>query len=336
MNLPFVSILLPFRNEEAFIRDCLISLIGNGYPEDSFEILAIDGMSSDNSVECVQNVISAHPQIRLLENRNKNTPSGLNIGVSAARGDVLIWVGAHARYAKGYIQNSVVLLDQKGAASVGGVIEAVGQTRVGKAIACAAKSPFGVGNAYYRIARKPAWVDTVFGGCWRKKDVIAIGGFDESWLVNQDYEFNFRLRANIGKIYLSPDIRCVYFVRDSFRMLVRQYFRYGFWRVRTLARHPGSLAVRQLVPPVFVLSLLATLGFLISGYSYIPFLAVLLVYFATATVWALLAKKCRRKALLVIWGFWLMHTAWGTGFLAGLVAGAFRTFRRWFFSERRY
>src|SRR5690606_38497202 len=137
-----------------------------------------------------------------------------------------------------YITESVRLLEETGAANVGGVQRATGNNPVSRAIAAAVSSRFAAGDAAYRNATTPGWTDTVYLGAWRTDTLRQLGGMRPGWAVNEDYEMNVRLRAAGGRIYLSPTIRSTYFVRGSLAKLSRQYFRYGFWKVRTLVTHP--------------------------------------------------------------------------------------------------
>jgi GT2 family glycosyltransferase len=149
--------------------------------------------------------------------------------------------------------------------------------------------------------------------------VAKIGGYDESLLANEDYEFNTRIRQAGGVVWLDPAIRSVYFARADLGALARQYFRYGFWKLKMLRRYPGTLRWRQALPPVFVLSL--ALGCMLSLFW--PVLAwlpgfELLAYFGILG-FASLRVALRRKDLFLVWGIPLaiavMHITWGSGFI---------------------
>lgn len=325
ITCPLVSVVIPFRNEEAHIQTCLQSLLDGGYPKNRIELILVDGQSDDESVQRIRSMDVAPATLKIIDNPDRIVPCGMNLGIAQALGELILWAGAHAVYMPGYIQHSVCLLTAMNAASVGGVIIPKGVSRTGQAIARAASNPFGVGNARYRYANKAGWVDTVFGGCFRKKDIVSIGGFNEAWAVNQDGEINYRLRTQIGGIYLSPDIRCEYFVRETYLALAKQYFRYGKWRTRTLFQHIGSFTLRQVVAPIFVLSLFATLTY--SPVSLVPLAALLLIYFAAGF---LFIHKQQKSRINIVWkirilaAFMAMHLSWGVGFIVGVVATAGR------------
>lgn len=316
---PFVSIIIPCRNEEKFIEKCLDSIIAQDYPKNKLEVLVIDGMSSDRSREIVENYAKGHSFIRLLENPKRIVPTALNIGIREAKGEIIVWMSAHSTFAPDYIRQCISALQTTGAANVGGTLQALGTGYISNAIAVAATSPFGIGDARYRYSNREEWVDTVFPGTWRKETLQKLGGFNEEWVVNQDYELNYRLRQAGGKILLSPKVKCQYYVRGSLKTLARQYFRYGFWKVKTLVAHPDSLRWRQLVPPVFVLGLLVSLALLLVsrlGGLIIPGAYIL----ANLVTSFLIAWRRGLKYLPIIpFIFATIHLSWGLGFWVGII-----------------
>jgi cellulose synthase/poly-beta-1,6-N-acetylglucosamine synthase-like glycosyltransferase len=318
MSYPFVSIIIPMRNEEHYIAHCLDSILSNNYPQDRLEILIIDGMSTDRSREIVQDYIKRFPFIRLLENPKRIQAAALNIGLQEAKGEIIIRMDAHTLYAPDYIRRCVELLETTDAANVGGVLHAVGTNYISKIIAVAVTTPFGIGNAYYRYAEKEMWVDTLFPGAWRKSTLEELGGFNEEWTVNEDYELNYRLRKTGGKILLSPKIKCWYYVRPSLKALTRQYFRYGFWRAKTLITYPDSLRWRQLAPPALVIALLLSLGILPMNWVLgITAPALYLAANLLASTWTASRKGWKYLPLLPL-VFATIHLSWGIGFLVGL------------------
>lgn len=314
-----VSVIIPMRNEENFIGACLDSIIANDYPKEHLEVIVVDGMSSDRSREIVLDYAARHSYIRLLDNPGCMAPTALNIGIREARGEIIIRMDAHTVYAFDYISSSVELLQTSGAANVGGLQRAVGNNYISNAIALATTSRFGIGDAKYRYAEKEMWVDTVYLGAWYKKTLETIGGFNEEWVANEDYELNYRLRVAGGKILLSPKIRCWYFVRDSLRKLARQYFRYGMWKVKTLVAYPDSLRWRQMAPPILVIALLLSMILLVSEQKIGLFIPV--TYFVGSLVASVVVAPKRGLRYLPILPivFWTLHLSWGTGFFVGIM-----------------
>ena len=314
-----VSVVIPARNEEKYISRCLDSILANDYGSDSFEIIVVDGMSRDRTREIVVGYARRHPFIRLLENPRRIIPAALNIGIREAQGEIIVRMDAHTAYAADYISCAVEALETSGAAMVGAVQRPTGDTPVTRAIAAATCSPFGVGNSYQHYSTVSRWVeDSVYLGCWYKKTLTQLGGFNEGWEVNEDSELIHRLCQAGGKVLLCANLRSTYHVRKSLRDLARQYFRYGMWRARTSLNHPSSFRWRQLAPPAFVLGLL--LSPVLARISRTTALAVPAAY-ALANLFAMGTILARQG-----WGFFLIpaafstiHLSWGTGFLFGLV-----------------
>ena len=265
LNLPWVSIIIPCRNEEKFIGKCLNSIINNDYSKESLEILVIDGMSEDKTKEIVEKYTKQYLYIKILENPNKFTPFGLNIGVKNARGDIIIRMDAHSTYEKDYISKCIKYLNQYNADNVGGIWKIMPRTHtlINKAIVFASSSIFGAGDAYYRrgYSRGPKWVDTVFGGCYKKEVFEKIGLFNENLIRSQDMEFNLKLKRAGGKILLVPDIISYYYPKSNLKDFFRHNFSDGIWSTYPLKFEVRIFSWRHLVPLFFVSSLILSLFF---------------------------------------------------------------------------
>ena len=326
-NKQSVSVLIPCRNEENFIAACLDSLLTGSFPTDQLEILVIDGMSSDKSPEIIKSYREQGHPVRYFENSKGITPTALNIGIENAYGEIVMFVGAHAVYDKDYINLSVKTLTEEKCASVGGVIVPTGNTKTGKAIAIATSTRFGIGNAKYRYANTLCEVDTVFGGCILRENLLRINGFDESWVRNQDYELNFRLRETVGKIILNPLVKCHYFCREKISHLAKQYFSYGFWRFNTLRKHPKSFSHRQAAPIALTLGLISSLMLLLLNQS--SGLVVPFIYGSAVLLFSVILAAQERSPFLLFSLpiiFPCLHLSWGLGFLASAIKSLINRF----------
>jgi succinoglycan biosynthesis protein ExoA len=321
--LPRVSVVLPIRNEADHIEACLERLLAQDYPRDRLEILVVDGRSDDGTTEVVERVRARHPEaaLRLLDNPRRTVPPALNIGIRAARGDVIVRMDGHAVPAEGYLKACVAALARSGAANVGGVVVASGATPFGEAVALATQHPLGAGDAKHRIGGAAGDVDTVPFGAFRREVFERVGLFDESLVRNQDYEFNVRIRAAGERVHFDPAIRFAYTPRGSVRALWSQYFQYGWWKVETVRRHPTSLRWRQAVPPAFVLGLivllLATPWSALAGVGLLGSLAAYLGAIAVA------ARRVARPPATVggvLLAFVLIHFGFSLGFLLNVAS----------------
>lgn len=322
ISLPMISVVVPMRNEERHIAECLESLLRQDYPSTRVEILVVDGMSEDRSREIVGEFVSRNPNIRLLDNPKRITPTALNIGIRQAKGDVICLVSAHCRLEGDYLSQCVKYLQLTKADNVGGMMRAMGQNYVGEAIALVTSSPFGIGNSKFHYSHREQYVDTVYLGAYPRAVFDRIGLFDERLVRNQDYEFNYRLRRNGGRIFYTPAIKVLYYCRDSVFGLFRQYFQYGFWKAQVIKKHPRSIAPRQLVPPIFVATLITTglLGLPNHQFRYLFALVVVSYLIALLISSILIARRegCRFLPVLPL-TFSCLHFAWGSGVLWGLL-----------------
>jgi glycosyltransferase involved in cell wall biosynthesis len=321
---PMVSIVIPCRNEEAYIARCLDSILASEYPQDRLEILVADGRSSDRTRKILRTYELGYRSVVLLDNAHATTPAGLNVAIRAATGEIIIRMDAHVFYPPDYISRLVTALQESGADNVGGVLETApaDETPLARAIALGMSHPFGVGNAHFRIGtRERRWVDTVPFGCFRREVFQQIGLFDEELIRNQDDELNFRLITRGGRILLVPDVSCRYFVRKSLGQLALMYYQYGYFKPLVARKVGRVMTVRQLVPALLVLALAGsfTLSLWLPAFAAI-FGSVALAYVAALLVSAAAAvpRGGLRSAVALIAVFPTLHFSYGLGFLLGI------------------
>jgi succinoglycan biosynthesis protein ExoA len=333
---PFVSVLMPVRNEAAFISRSLGAVLAQDYPSDRMEVLVIDGGSDDDTAQIAGDLAShatraGRPGVRVILNEERTVPSGLNRALEVSKGEIIVRVDGHCVIAADYVRRCVEILAETGADNVGGAQRAVGEGALGTAIALAHSSMFGSGNASYRHADRRGWVETVYLGAYRREVFDRLGGFDTELVRTQDGEFNFRLTQTGGRIWLDPSIQVRYFGRSDLRSLWRQYFEYGLYKVRFMQKRGGFAAFRQLVPPAFVGGLGASLG--AAALTRRPgWAGVVLGPYAIANIAAsaLAARRAPATIAYLPLVFATIHLAWGAGFIAGLWRWrrGFRRFRR--------
>lgn len=314
---------MPIRNEGTFITRSLGAVLQQDYPSELMEVLVADGMSTDETVELARQLAEEHPQIQvtLLENPAQIVAPGLNRMIEVATGEVIVRVDGHTIIAPDYVSQCVAALDRSHADNVGGRMEAVGNSTFGRAVAQATSSPFGIGNAAFHYSNNEEFADTVYLGAWPREVFTWIGTFDEELVRNQDDEFNYRLRKQGGRILLTPRIKSLYYNRSTLRSLWRQYFEYGYWKVRVMQKHPAQMRWRHSVPPAFAL-------FLLSGLAALPFPVLRIIWAIGIAAYFLLSLAASAKiaarngwkylALLPV-VFVILHLSYGLGFLAGLV-----------------
>jgi succinoglycan biosynthesis protein ExoA len=320
---PKVSIIVPCYNEQSTILSMLKAFHRQTFPRAEMEVVIADGMSTDGTRAAIAAFQQDFPdlEVRVVENLNRFIPSGVNRAIEASRGEILIRFDGHSKPYPDYVANCVAAHQAGRGDNVGGVweIRPGADTWIATSIAVAASHPLGVGDALYRHAKYAAEVDTVPFGSFRRALIDQVGFFDESLLTNEDYEFNARILKQGGKIWLDPAIRSVYFARSTLRELLRQYWRYGFWKWYMLRRYPDTLRWRQALPPLFVISLigLALLSMFLPV-ARLLLAAELLLYFSIMILAGFHAAIQQRKAFLILGvplSIFAMHISWGSGFL---------------------
>lgn len=319
-----VSVIMPVQNEALFIRRSLGSLLQQTYPKQLMEVIVADGMSSDATRETIANIAAdSEVSIMVVDNPGLIAPTGLNRALEKASGDIIIRVDGHCEIDPRFVENCVALLQSGKADGVGGPIETIGESFRAKAIALAMSSVFGVGGSAFRtIDNREMYTDTVAFPGYTREIIEKVGTFNEELVRNQDDEYNYRIRKLGGRILLSPNIRSRYYSRSSFRSLARQYFQYGYWKVRILQLHPRQMSFRQFVPFIFVVTLIwvSLLSFVsvVGRWVLLGLLgSYLLANFAASVHTA--RSKISTIPLLSL-SYIIMHFSYGFGSLVGLIS----------------
>lgn len=322
---PLITVILPIRNEARYIKRTLLAVFKQEYPPEKMQILIADGMSTDGTREIIDKLISKYPQysVKLIDNIKRIAPTGLNIALPLARGEIIVRVDGHCEIAPDYLKKSVQYLQNYDIEGVGGSIETIGETFTAKAVAIAMSSNFGVGASDYRTLKQgETYPDSIVFPAYKRETIINTGLFDEELIRNQDDEYNYRIRSLGGKLLLTSEINSRYYNRTSLSALWRQYFQYGFWKVRVLQKHPAQMRPRQFAPPVFVAALILTsLSTLLTPWGYHAFGLVFGAYAIANSIFSIQAAKRTEWKYLpmlpVVYS--ILHISYGTGFIVGLV-----------------
>jgi succinoglycan biosynthesis protein ExoA len=322
---------IPVRNEEGFIARTLDGILSQDYPADRTEIIVADGMSDDQTRQIVRQYAERFPRVRLIDNPERVTPSGLNRAIAAARGDVICRIDGHCEVAADFVTQNVRLLREHPEAwIVGGPIVHGGTGLFGEAVAIAMSHPLGVGMATHRFPNFEGYVDTVQFPAFRRWVFERIGAFDTTLVRTEDDELNYRVTQAGGRMFVSPRVRYVYYVRGRVGHLFRQYFQYSFWRIPVMRKHKKPTTLRQVVPVLFFI---ASAALLIAGvWLRQPLVAVTLpVVYSAAMLWlgmSLIRRRGWLIASLVPVAVVTMHLAYALGMAYGMSAALFRV-RAW-------
>jgi glycosyltransferase involved in cell wall biosynthesis len=318
---PPVSVIMPVRNEEPYLVRAVQGVLDQEYPGRMEIVLAV-GPSDDRTEEIAAKIAADDDRIQLVSNPDGRTPHALNAAIGASTRDVIVRVDGHGMLSAGYIKRAVEALGETGAANVGGIMQAEGETDFERAVARAMTSPFGIGSAAFHVGGEAGPADTVYLGTFRRDVLERLGGYDEHFIRAQDWELNYRIRAAGELIWFTPDLTVSYRPRPTLAALARQFFRSGMWRREVMRRYPHTANVRYLAPPVVAVGLgvgtaagvaaqLGAPGWLALGWA-APVAYGLGVLAAGLAIGRGLPVRARMWLPAVLA---TMHITWGAGFL---------------------
>jgi glycosyltransferase involved in cell wall biosynthesis len=325
---PPVSVIMPVRDEERHLAEAVAHVLDQDYPGDVEVVLAV-GPSRDRTAEIAAQLSAADRRVRTVDNPTGRTPSGLNAAIDTARHGIIVRVDGHGLLSPGYIRRAVEVLDQTGAANVGGIMQAEGETDFGRAVARAMTSPLGIGGARFHLGGEAGPADTVYLGVFRREVLERLGGYDEHFVRAQDWELNYRIRHAGETVWFTPDLVVTYRPRLSLGALARQFFRTGQWRREVMRRYPDTASPRYLAAPVVTAGVVvgAATG-LVAAAGGPRWLALGWLAPAGYTIGILVASLAEARGLPPRARMWLpavlatMHTSWGLGFVVGSRAAA--------------
>ncbi len=329
-KLPFVTVIVPCRNEAKFIRACLESLLKNTYPSDRMELLVIDGESDDGTVDIVRTVQGEWPgRVQLIRNEKRILAAAWNLGITHGSGEIIMGLNAHGVFCPTYIQTCVTALEQTGVDYCGGIIRTHPRSHgiIARSIARVLSSPFGVGGSRFRTGvHEPVETDTAAFGGYRRSVFERFGTYDERLTRSQDFDFHLRMKAAGCRILLHPAMVCDYYVRTNLRRFLKDYVRNGYWVSYPLRYNHRFWSWRHLVPALCmgVGLLMFMLAFFLPPLWWV--LAACVVAYVVANIVASAVEALRAREpwflLTLPWLYALLHTTYAIGTLAGLIHAA--------------
>ena len=328
MEYPPVSVVMPVRNEERHLAESVRHVLGQDYPGPLELVLAV-GPSADRTEQIARDLQAAEPRITVVANPSGRIPAALNLAVRTARHQVIARIDGHALFPPSYLRTAIAVLAQTGAADVGGVMAAEGETPFQQAVAWGMTSKAGVGSAGWHTGGMAGPADSVYLGVYRRELIEQAGGWDEEMLRAEDWELNYRIRARGGLVWFTPELQVTYRPRASLGALGSQYFHYGRWRRVVVREHPETASFRYLAPPGAAALTGAGLAAGLAGLAGIAAgapaavgwltvgLVIPLIYLAGITAVSVALSRglppgVRARLPLVLA---VMHMCWGTGFL---------------------
>ena len=318
-----VSVIIPALNEESYIETCINSLLGQRGCN-ILEIIVVDGGSSDRTVSIVAALARKHSTLRLMHNPKRIQSAAFNLAAaqSDTRTRILVRADAHVFYPPDFVEKCVTAMTTSGATSVAVPMRTVGVAGFQRAVAAAQNSKLGNGGSAHRqLGGKPGFVDHGHHAAFDKAFFLDCGGYDESFTHNEDAEFDHRARLAGGRVWMCTDTWVDYFPRSTPGALARQYLRNGRGRCRTMLKHHMRPRLRQSVPVLVVLGIMASL-FMALLWPW--FLVLPLAYVLLCFSFGLVTALRQRDAWLSTAGFAaiIMHLSFGAGVLRQLATVA--------------
>src|SRR3954451_17719948 len=320
---PSVSVIMPVLNEARHLATSVAEILAQQYGGEVELVIAL-GPSRDDTDRIARELAAADPRIKLVRNPSGKTPAGLNVAVQASSHGIVARVDGHGILLPGYLQRAVCLLEETGAANVGGLMLAVGETGFEQAVARAYASKVGLGGGSFHVGGMEGPADSVYLGVFRRDVLERLGGFNDHYHRAQDWELNFRIRQAGELVWFSPELAVTYRPRSSWTELVRQFFHTGRWRREVIRHYPDTVSVRYLAPPTVTGSILGgsvagvagvTSGAPVLALGWLAPLAYLLGVLG-ASFREGRGLPWRAQALLPA-VLASMHLSWGAGFLFG-------------------
>lgn len=324
MDQILVTAMIVVRNEEKYIKTSFESLLHQDFQEDKYEILIIDGESTDNTMKIVNSIIEEYngkTPIRLFKNEKRVLAAGWNLGIKEARGKYVVRIDAHAKASKDFLKKNLETIKTlpEDVACVGGKLTSISLDEGDKTIGKVLSSPFGIGNSKFRYSDKAQYTDTVAFGMYKKNVFEIVGEFDEELERNQDNNMHNRIRKAGYKFYFNPEIKSNYYVRNSLKKMLKQGFLNGKWNIIVFRQDKNSLSIRHIIPLIFVCSIivLSLLSLINIVFAYV-LACELILYFILGLIFATKKTKNIIEILKMQVYFLLLHLSYGTGSLISI------------------
>jgi succinoglycan biosynthesis protein ExoA len=328
-SAPFISVIVPVRNEASFIGSTLGHLFNQSYDPARFEVIVADGRSSDATREIVAAWRERHPNLILVHNPKIWSSAGRNAAVRAARGEIILLVDGHCDIEdRHYLSEIAAAFARSGADCLGRPqpLDVTGASRLQRAIAAARSSRLGHHPASHIYSEGEGFVPPQsVAVAYRRSVFEKVGLFDETFDACEDVEFNHRVARAGLRCFFTPRVRLRYVPRASLKGLFRQMVRYGRGRMRLFRKHRDTFSLPGFLPAAFLAGVFAgpafslwlpPLGFVYTG--------VLGIYAATLLLTSTaLALRQKQPALLPLLPlvFLAIHFGAGTGILWEALTG---------------
>jgi len=319
-------VIVPVRNEAAYIADVLEQLLEQSLAPSRFEILVVDGLSTDDTRDIVGSYMADHPNILLLDNPAGLSGCARNVGVEQARSPYVLFVDGHCRIESKDMLASVLDAFAEGALCVSRPQPLIkdGVSPFQTATAAARTSWLGHHTGSQIYTADDHLCSPLSAGCGYTRELYReLGGIDEDFDAGEDLEFNLRVHQRGIYAHHSRNFEVGYFPRNSALALFRQLYRYGCGRARMARKHPRQFSPLSIALMLLVLwiLLMPLVGIFWSPAWRLWAVPTLLYAGGVASLSAWLTLRRGVSWPLTVTAFLASHFGGGLGYFSGLFGG---------------
>jgi len=316
-TLPRVAVVIPTLNEARTLGHTLESVMQQDYPASRYEILIVDGGSTDGTQDIAMSFHDHGVNIRLLNNPGRSTPSAVNVALRATDSETVLWLSGHCLLSPNYLNESVAAWQSAPKRATGGYLEVRGEGFRGLLNAMVLSSKFGTGNSSFRFSRAVGATQSITFALFDRKTLLEIGGLDESLARNQDNDLVARLTAH-GVTYWRVEAGATYVAPMTFGGLWKRAFLNGAWSVWGHRRGRGGHSWWHFIPMAMVGSGATLVIMSIAGLDLAPWcLSVLAVIYGLLAIGSAVGVAAPRNAYWTIpilpFMFFIHHAIYGLG-----------------------
>jgi GT2 family glycosyltransferase len=312
---PFISIVIPTKNNEDLIGNCLRSLKEMDYPKDKTEIIVSDGLSTDRTQE-----IAKSYEARIVLDHGKSVVSGRNAAFAVARGQLIAISDADCVMDKNWLKNSLKYFQDPKVGGIGGPnLIPEDETAFGKAVGLIfAYAPYVTRAAHTRVLNTVIESRSHGSNAIYRADVLEkVTPVDESLIGGEDVIMNDEIEDLGYKLLYVPDVLVNHYRRPNPRRWWKQMYRYGIGRVLLPRKRKGEVhpihIIAGLSVPIFLLICLLLAW--LNPWLLLWLAGALLMVALVSAVFATVATRSLAVGLNMPLVLAIFFTAWSFGYI---------------------